>query len=284
MSPRRPSTRAAALAATCVLAVAALAGCIKVDAEVAVNPDATGTGTFALELQKEAASFLGITDLATFESQITEGDMAGDGGLGAFGSCETSESDTGFVYTCSFTDTAFTDLEQGPWMITKEGDLLTFRMVSNATGTEDPAADAATENLLGDASMGSITVDVTFPGPITSATGTGVTQTSETTATISGSLNSPTDVTITAQSGASGFGWATLLVVLIAFAVVALIVVVAVVLIMRRRSGGAPEATAVDDAVAAPAETVEAEVVEVTEVTETTEASEPGTTGEEPRA
>ena len=280
-APRRPSTRpsrVAAIVGGVAIAALALTGCIKVDADVTVNSDATGSGTFALELQKEAAQFLGISDLASFESQLNEGDLAG-GGIGEFDSCESSESDTGFVYTCTFTDLAFTDPEDGPWTITKEGDLLTFRMQSNAADT-GATEDAATADLLGDTSMGSINVDVTFPGPITSVTGAGATKTSDTTATVSGSLTENIDATITAESSSSG-GIAALLIVLITAAVLVLIVVVAVLLIVRRRKAGAASepaataaATAVPAAAAAEGTTAATGDLAATEVAETVETVE----------
>ncbi len=98
--PRKVS-RILALAAACGLAVLTLSGCIKVNADLAIDSDATGSGTLSLELQKQAAILMGMTDLDAFESGLTSGDLGGQG-LGAFGTCETSETDEAFVYTCSF--------------------------------------------------------------------------------------------------------------------------------------------------------------------------------------
>lgn len=254
LAPR--TTRIVGLVGACALALVALTGCIKVDADVAVNPDATGTGTFAFELQKDAAGFLGISDLASFEAQLTEGDLAGETGLGIFDSCETSESDTGFVYSCSFTNTAFTDPADGPWTIAKDGDSIVFTMDSE--GQADPAATGEDE-LLGDASLGSVTVDVTFPGAITSITGEGATKTSDTTATVSGSLTENISAVITSEAGSSGLSLSVLLVLLVAAAVLILIIVVVVVLISRRGKGGSADAgDGADDGVGAAAVVVPA--------------------------
>ena len=167
-------------------------------------------------------------------------------------------------------------------------------MTSDSQGE---AAATGDDELLGDASLGSINVDVTFPGAITSITGQGGTQTSDTTATVSGSLTDTINVTITSDAGSSGLTVSALLVVLLAVAIVALIVIVAIVLLMRRRGStdaaeeaeiaeaeAAAEATAADaptevvETVDAPTEVVETvEVAEVTEVVETVETTDAGT-------
>lgn len=294
LAPSRRTTRIAGLVGACTLAIAALSGCIKVDADVTVSPEATGTGTFAFELQKEAAGFLGISDLDTFRSELVEGELSADSGLGVFDECDTSETETGYVYTCTFTDATFTDPAEGPWTIAKDGDSIVFTMASE--GQEDPAATGG-DDLLGDASLGSINVDVTFPGAITSVTGEGGTKTSDTTATVSGSLTDTIDVTITSEAGSSGLTISALLVVLLAVAVVALIVIVAIVLLMRRRgSTDSAEEAAVAEAeaaaeTAAVVETAEAteaptEVVETVEVTEVVESVDETATDEggEPEA
>ena len=103
LAPSRRATRMTGLIGACVLAIAALSGCIKVDADLTVSSDATGSGTFAFELQKDAAGFLGISDLDTFRNELIEGDLSEESGLGVFESCDASESDTAFVYTCTFT-------------------------------------------------------------------------------------------------------------------------------------------------------------------------------------
>ena len=265
LAPR--TKRIAGLVGACALAIVGLSGCIKVDADITVNSDATGTGTFAFELQKEAAGFLGISDVEAFEAQMTTGDLAGDSGLGIFDGCETSESDTGFVYSCSFTDTAFTDPDEGPWTIVKDGDSVVFTMKSE--GQADAAATDGAD-LLGDASMGTITVDVTFPGAITSITGEGAEQTSDTTATVSGSLTENISATITSETGGGGLSLSVLLVLLVLAAVLILIIVVVVVLISRRGKGAPTQTPDVDAAAATAAAPAAAAAVVVEEtVTET---------------
>jgi hypothetical protein len=257
-SRSRAATRVAAFVGVAALAIVTLTGCIKVDGDLTINADATGTGTVGFELQKEAASFMGITDLDSFKTQINSGDLQSNG-LSGFTSCTPSETDTGFLYSCSFTDEAFTD-PSGIWTIAKTGNSITFHMVNaGQTGTQGSDATA----LLGDASLGSLNVKITFPGNITDITGTGAAKTSDTTATITGTMTTPLDVTITSESTGGGMKIAALLVVLAALAVVALIIVVIVVLLVRRRKAAptdvepaaASDGASVDGAAAATAAT-----------------------------
>ena len=192
-SPRR-TTRLIGLAGACALAVLSLSGCLKLDADLTVNADATASGTLAIEFQKEAAGFLGISDLASFEENFS-GEELGAEGLDQFTECTTSETDAAYVYTCTFENEVFEGTD-GPWSITKEGDLLVLKVVNEGqTGNPDDSLD-----LLGDANLGSITVSATFPGPITAVSGNGVEKTSDTTATISGSLTESIDASVTAES------------------------------------------------------------------------------------
>jgi hypothetical protein len=260
-SPRR-TARLLGLVGACALAVVSLSGCLKLDADLTVNADATASGTLAIEFQKEAAGFLGISDLASFEENFT-GEELGGQGLENFTDCTTSETDAAYVYTCTFENTAFAEGD-GPWTITKEGDLIVLRVVNEAQSGDDAA-------LLGDANLGSISVSATFPGPITATSGDAVEKTSDTTATISGSLTESIDASVTSESSSSGFSVSSLLVVLLALAVLALIVIVVVVLLMRRRKGSPVDEAAVGDGAVtegAPVATAAAGVVVAETVTE----------------
>lgn len=240
----RRTTRIAGLAGAAALAVLGLTGCIKVDAIVGIGPDATGSGTFTLEFQKEAANFLGITDLASFESQISEGALTEGDELDAFTECVTSENDTGYVYTCTFANTEFTDPE-GLWQITKEGEEIVFTMSSPGAGEEAAGA----EELLGGASMGGINVTAEFPGPITSIEGTLVEQTSENEAAITASMMDEIAVTIRSEAGSSGPTLSVILVIAVTAGIIVLLIVAVILLVMRRRAGTAPVAITATESV-----------------------------------
>ncbi|HAN72188.1 MAG TPA: hypothetical protein DCQ36_11470 [Actinobacteria bacterium] len=228
---RRPQ-RLAAFVGAGIVASLALTGCIKVDANVAIASDATASGTFAFELQKDAAGFLGISDLASFQSQIDEGALTEGDELETFQECVTSESETGYVYTCSFANMPFTE-PSGLWTVTKEESTIVFAMTSEGAGEETQGAD----NLLGDASMGSINVTVEFPGPITAVEGEFVEQTSESTAKVSAAMTETINVTIRSEDGSSGTNIAVIIVIALAAGVAVLLIVAVVLLVMRRRAG-----------------------------------------------
>ena len=223
-----------------VLAALTLTACIKVEADVVIAEDATGSGTFGFELQKDAAGFLGISDVEAFSSQLETGDLAQEDGLQAFEDCEASESETGYVYSCSFANESFSD-PTGLWTIEREDSTIVFRMANE--GQADEGADFG----LGDATMGSIAVNVTFPGTITSVSGDGVSQASDTTASIESSMTQSFDVVIRSEDGAGGLSVAVLAVAIVTAGVIVLIIIVAFTLIARRRRSGQPELPAADD-------------------------------------
>lgn len=273
--PSGSVTRIAALVGVAAVAALTLTGCIKVDANVAINSDATGSGTFGFELQKEAAGFLGISDLAAFKSNIEEGALTEGEGLESLQDCVTSETETGYAYTCSFANAEFTNPDD-LWQITKDGSSIVFTMRNEAAGEED--ADMAA--MLGETGMGAINVTLEFPGPITSVEGEFAEKTSDTTAKITASMMDTLNVTITSQDS-SGGGFATILVVAIAAGVVVLLVVAVILLVMRRRAGTRDSEAVVAGTVAtetAVAETVVAETPATeTVVAETVVAETPAT-------
>ena len=237
--PRRLS----ALIGVGVITVLTLTGCIKVDATVAIAPDATASGTFAFELQKEAASFLGINTLDDFSSQIDQGALTDGEELDAFQECVSSETETGFAYTCTFANTPFSDAD-GLWSISKEDATIVFTMVNDGGGE----ANGEAAGLLGDAGMGSIDVDVEFPGPITSVEGDFVEQVSENEARVSASMTDSVNVTIRSEDGESSAPIAVILIIAGTAGIVVLLIVAVVLLAMRRRAGASGSGTSDSEA------------------------------------
>lgn len=277
----RRTPRAAALIGAVAVAVLGLSGCIKVDAEVGIGADARASGTFEFELEKDAAGFLGISDLASFESQIDEGALTEGDELDAFTECTTSESDTGYVYSCTFENTTFAEAD-GLWRIAKEGEEIVFTMASPGAGAEAAGA----EELLGGASLGSINVDVEFPGPITSVEGDFVEQTSDNAATVTASMMDEIAVTIRSEAG-SGPSLSVILVLVIAVAIIVLLVVAVILLVKRRRAGTthvviAPAAAAAASGItpAAVSEAASAEIpaLEASDAGESTDEDQSGST------
>lgn len=261
------SRRVASITALAAGALILLTGCLDVKGNVTVNPDATASGDLSLALDKQAASFLEIGSLSDFEKAFSSGELTDGDELVKGSSCTSSETTDSYVYTCTFTDETFTEVG-GLWTIeTLPDGLLSFHLVNESSGMDDQGM------LPEGASMGSLAVEVTFPGPIEEIVGSGVEKTSDTTATISGELTTPIDVTITSAAGSSSNFLFVLLALLVALAVLVLIIVVVIVLIMRRRR---PEAVADESAFAAPAPGID-EAVAAEESAEKEEPGQPGT-------
>jgi hypothetical protein len=235
-------TRLATVATGAVAVALVLSGCMKVTATMAINPDATATGSLAAELQKSAATTLGITTLDDFSSALTKETLSSSG-LTQFDTCTPTETADAYIETCTFTNATFTTPGTAPWTITKDGATITLHVVNaqstpTASGSAAPSASAApASGTFGDASFGNVDFTVTFPGTITSVVGKGADQTSDTTVHITGSLTDPMDVTVTSNASGAGGKVSVAIVLLILGAILLLIIVVAVVLVVRRRNG-----------------------------------------------
>lgn len=250
MAFRRPG-RIAAISLLAAGAMLALTGCLDVNGNVSINPDATASGDLSLALDKQAASFLEIGSLADFDKGFASGELTNGTDLINGGKCASSETDQAYVYSCSFTNETFKE-EGGIWTITTLDDgTISFHMVNESGGMDS-------QGMLPDgASMGTLTVNATFPGPIQSMTGKGAEKTSDTTATIKGELTNPLDVTITSAPSSSS-NIAVLIALVVAAAIIVLVIVVIVVLISRRKR---PDAIETESAFAAPAPGAEEVVV-----------------------
>jgi hypothetical protein len=163
---------------------------------MSINADATGSGTFAINLQKQAGKLMGMTDLESFKSGLNQDTTPGAGDMIQNAKCEPSETAEDFVLTCTYSNAEFTKPDQ-LWTIKKANDQIVFQM-KNAPSAGADAGQLT--DLLGGGSLGDVTVNVTFPGPIQSLTGAGATKTSDTTATVKGSMTDSYDVTITSAT------------------------------------------------------------------------------------
>lgn len=241
LSSRRRA-RGLGFAAAGVVAVLSLSGCLSMTANLTIDSEAQTSGTFAIGLQKQAAGMLGMKDLDTFSSGITSPDFSsGTGDLLTTSDCTASETDTEFVYTCGLSDADLTSTDN-PWTVTKDGDSITFHMVNNAT------ADQSADDLLQGGSLGTLVVNVSFPGEITSVSGEFVTKTSDTSITVTSALSDAVDVTVVSKSSDSGGALGTVIVI-IAIAVVAIILIALIAfLITRRKSDELPAIGAGDGA------------------------------------
>lgn len=235
--PRR-TRRILAFAGACGLAALSLTGCLDVNADVTVNSDAQGTGTFAISLEKQAAGIMQISSLDDFKAGITQQETGtGGGDLMNSPDCTASETADAYIYTCPFTNMAFTK-DDGPWTIAKDGNEIIFTMTGSTATTPDTGESS---DLLGGGSLGNLTVNVTFPGNITGVKGSAAKQTSDTSATITGTVTDKLDVIITSDASSSApMG------LIIGAIVAVIIVIVFIVLVLFLVLRGRKKATVVE--------------------------------------
>lgn len=267
----RRTIRTLGVAAVGVAAVLTLSGCFSVTADVAIDSDANVSGTVAVGFQKSAMAMLGMTfdgfakDFADKldDPGSTSSDMDGVDPA----SCTPSETASEFVMTC--------DITPGPeamgedFTVTKQGDSIMLHMTREGLGDVAGSDGLDLEDLLGGSgplsglgegddlvpglgdllggagqmmSGATYTVNVEFPGDITSISGEGVTQTSDTSVSISTALAQSLDVAVTSNAtpGSAWLDTRTVVVILliVAVAVLGLAVVallVALVWLLSRR-------------------------------------------------
>ncbi len=273
----RRNIRALGVVAIGAVTVLTLSGCLSVTADVAIDSNANTSGTVAVGFQKSTMEMLGVTfddfakDFADKlkEPSETSGDMDGLDPA----SCTPSQTASEFVMTCDITGGK--DAMGEDFTVTKDGDSITLHMTkeglgglagSDAPDLEDLFGDSGPLSGLGggdDATAGlgdllggaerfmsgaTYTVNVQFPGDITSISGEGVEQTSDTSVSVSTPLTQSLDVTVTSNATEGrGIAARTVVVILLivavavlGLAVIALLVVLVWLLSRRGNSPAAP--------------------------------------------
>jgi hypothetical protein len=221
--------RVAGLTAATGLVVGLLSGCLSLDYALNVNADATLSGTLKVAIAKEAASTLGINSADDFLEGVNSGEVTSGMGLNVAEDCVPSESESDLILACTIANATASDIDEG-WSMATDGDTATLRVVSNV----DEAAAAVEPEIIEmpDINLGSYTFVINFPGPITSVSGTGVTQTSETSMVAEGGLGDTIDFTVTGSTSSSvGLPWWSYLVI----GLIAGAVVVAIIGVVQRR-------------------------------------------------
>ncbi len=256
--------RVAGLTAAMGLVVGLLSGCLSLDYALNVNADSTLSGTLKVAMAKEAASTFGLNSADDLLEGVNSGELTTGMGLNASEDCVPSESETDLILTCTITNVKASYLDEG-WSMTTDGDMATLRVVSNVDQAAAAADPAAIE--MPDINLGSYTFTVNFPGPISSVTGTGVTQTSDTSMVAEGGLSETIDFTVTGSTSASnGLPWWSYLVI----GLIGGAVVVAVIGLVQRRKKG--------EVTTEPAESTEVTSEAMPEPTTSTEVEEPPAT------
>jgi hypothetical protein len=184
-----------------ILAPLALAGCVDLNADIRVNPDATASGSITMAVGNEAAGFLGIGSADDLAQAVQEEEMPGAVSPLAGADCAPAEVPNAIAVTCTFTDAEFTE-EGGLWQLQRIDDSII--MTVTQAGDALTAADAGAEMLGGDMNIGSLEITARFPGPITTIEGENATKVDEFTVTVASSLTDSYTTTITAEAGSSG--------------------------------------------------------------------------------
>lgn len=227
--------RVAGLTAALGLVVGLLSGCLSLDYSLNVNADSTLSGTLKVAIAKEAASTLGLNSADDLLEGVNSGEVTSGMGLDVAEDCVPSESESDLILACTITNAKASDIDEG-WSMTTDGDTATLRVVSNV---DEAAAAVEPETIeMPDINLGSYTFVINFPGPITSVSGTGVTQTSETSMVAQGGLSETIDFTVTGSTSTSNElpWWSYLVIGLIGGAVVVAVIGV----VQRRKKDAAP--------------------------------------------
>ena len=218
-----------------------LSGCLDVDADLAVNEDATATGEMTIAISSEISGLLGLGSGVDLVDQLKQGMLDGAEGVQDL-DCEPADQENAVAMVCSFENQVF-DQADDIWNIYASDDnTVTFYSSSGEQAAEE---DAGLFDDLVDFDFGGYQIDVEMPGPIVNVDGTNVDQTSETSFRIEAGLNDSFEAIVVSEDGSSSFPWVLLIVLGVAvLAVIALVVF----LIGRSRSSGGSGASDVNDA------------------------------------
>jgi hypothetical protein len=173
-------------------AVLLLSGCIKIDMKIALDSKALASGTFKLEITKEAASAFGITNAQMFEDMV---EQSGDSPLPAGSSISTKETDTGYEETFTFVDMPLTDLENG----LGKAEVLADGRIKFSIKQDAPSGSAS------EVTGGSMNFEISFPGKIVEAS-PAFTQVDDDTVSLSGTGQEAFDLFVISEASGAGSG------------------------------------------------------------------------------
>lgn len=199
-------------------AAALLSSCINLDADLTIDGDALASGTYEVEVAKQVAALLGVSEPEDLRDRLLEG----EGGILPKGnSVEVSERGEFYVMTVNFDDVPLT--EDGMTAEVLDDGRVRFEFVNEATDDDEFAGfDFA----------GTIDMRVSMPGPIVESEGFDVVD--DDTVEYSGSVTDAVTLTVVSESRGGDDG--RFPVIPLSIALIAVVVVVAVVA-RRRRAG-----------------------------------------------
>lgn len=209
-----------------LLAIAAttlLAACINLDADLTIDSDALASGTYEVEVAKQVAALLGVSEPEDLKDRLLEG----EGGILPKGnSVEVTERGEFYVMTVTFTDVPLT--EEGMTAEVLDDGRVRFEFVNEATDDEEIAGFDFT---------GTIEMRVTMPGAIVESAGFDVV--GDDTVEYSGPVTEAVTLSVVSESGGGTEGGIPVAPVV----VVALAAVVLAVVVVARRRGKTGDTT-----------------------------------------
>lgn len=174
-------SRIAASVSLTVLAMVALTGCLKLDADIEVHTDETVSGTMTLGVSKELISMfeemaegMGGESTGGFDEDMFNPDEVPEGA-----EVEPFEDDKFIGQTITFSDitleeltSSTTDESEDSWTLVHEGDEFIFEgdasFSSEETTTETEGMDLGLDEIFAQSDM---RIALTFPGEVTEANG-----------------------------------------------------------------------------------------------------------------
>lgn len=216
------------IAASAVL----FASCLNLDADLSINGEGLASGTYEVEVAKQAAALLGVSEPEDLKDRLLEG----EGGILPKGnSVEVGERGEFYVMTVTMKDVPLT--EEGMKAEVLEDGRVRFEFV-NEESEDDMSFDAGL--------AGTIDMRITMPGAIVESAGFEVVD--DTTVEYSGPVTEAVVLTVVSEVSTSGGGGFPVLPVAI---IVVLVIVIAVV-VMTRRKRSTPSAQMPEPPAVAP--------------------------------
>jgi hypothetical protein len=205
--------------------VALLTSCVNLDADLTIGADALASGTYEVEIAKQAASLLGVSKPEDLKNRLLEG----EGGILPKGnSVEVSERGEFFVMKVTLKDVPLT--EEGMKAELQDDGRVRFAFVNEASDDDEFSGFGMT---------GTIDMRVTMPGAIIESAGFEVVD--EFTVTYSGPVNEAVELTVLSESTGGG-GGGGLPVLPVAIVLIAAAVIIVGVVRSRGSSRGSSSA------------------------------------------
>ena len=209
-----------------VLVIAAsaalLSSCINLDADLTINGDALASGTYEVEVAKQAAALLGVSEPEDLKERLVEG----EGGILPKGnSVEVGERGEFYVMKVTLKDAPLT--EEGMLAEVLDDGRVRFEFINEQSEEDASGFDAGL--------TGTIDMRVTMPGAILESEGFDVVD--DKTVEYSGPINEAVVLMVISEAGTGSSGGFPVLPI----ALVALLAVVIVIVMTRRKKSSTSE-------------------------------------------